>query len=191
MLGRDPKPAAVVLPVSFGSTPRVYVVERADTMRDHAGELAFPGGKVEPDDADDWSAARRETMEEVGAQPNTLTKLGCLNPISVITGKYEISPFVANWRGPPPRATSTEVADIHEVELAPYVYGDRTFCAVYFPTERGEQMMPHFRLGDRVLYGASAVMLYELLEKISRGLGRTLPEPVRETELPWLGRYDS
>src|SRR5271154_4577794 len=62
-------PAAVLIPlVEHDSGMTVLLTQRATTLKDHAGQISFPGGRIEPQDADAWHAALRETFEEIGLQ---------------------------------------------------------------------------------------------------------------------------
>jgi 8-oxo-dGTP pyrophosphatase MutT (NUDIX family) len=183
-----PLPAAVAVPIAFGARAIVHAVLRGAQLRDHAGEVGFPGGKVEPTDVDLRATALRELGEEVGvldAEP-----MGELTPVPVITGRYLIHPFVvAVDRTAPVIASETEIAAILPIDLEGYLTGELTFGGVE-GTYRGERFVtPHFDLGKAVLYGASAFVLYELLLLIADELGQVLPEPQLVSEKPWGDRY--
>ena len=182
------RPAGVVVPVTFDGAPSVLVVQRSARLRDHPGELGFPGGKLEPGDADLGAAAWREAEEELGIGASCLERLGTLLPVPVITGRFVIHPFVAALRAPAPLVPSGEIERVLSVPLLPLISGEQRYQAVRIEAGAA-RTLPHFRLGDRVLYGASAVILYELLERVAAALGRSLPEPELETELPWGSRY--
>jgi 8-oxo-dGTP pyrophosphatase MutT (NUDIX family) len=91
----DPIPAAVLV----GLVPRpeglrVLLTRRTDALRHHAGQVSFPGGRIEPGDADAVAAAVRETGEEIGIAPAQITALGVLDPIATVTG-FRVCPVVA------------------------------------------------------------------------------------------------
>jgi 8-oxo-dGTP pyrophosphatase MutT (NUDIX family) len=182
--------AAVVVPVVLEPEPRVLLVLRGADLKDHAGEVGFPGGKPEPTDPDLAATALRELEEELAVRPDQVEILGGLVPTPVITGRYLIHPFVGVLAaGTVARAASTEIARLLELPIAPLILGERPISAV-----RGEWMgmtvlSPHFAVDGAVLYGASAYIFYELLLRIAERLGRRLPEPQFESAPPWGSRY--
>lgn len=179
--------AATLLPVTPGSDPELLAILRAGRLADHGGEIGFPGGKPEPQDADLLATALRETEEEVGIPAADVAHVGKLVPTTVITRKYRIHPFVAlrNREGPLVLA-SDEVAGVYALRLWDYLRGDAVIAGV--PTPTG--FFPHFPLADgRTLYGASAVSFYELLSRLAAALGRQLPPAQMTDEVPWAGRY--
>lgn len=111
-------PAAVLV----GLVPRadglqVLLTRRNDDMRHHAGQVSFPGGRIESSDCDACAAALRETFEEVGLDKARITPLGWLDPLATITG-FAVRPLVATITPdyvarPDPR----EVAEVFEVPL--------------------------------------------------------------------------
>jgi 8-oxo-dGTP pyrophosphatase MutT (NUDIX family) len=112
------QPAAVLVPlVDHPHGPQVLLTERAGHLRRHAGQISFPGGRLEPGDADIAAAALRETEEEIGLPAAFIETLGFLSDHVVQTG-YRITPVVALVRPgfalTPDRA---EVADVFEVPL--------------------------------------------------------------------------
>ena len=111
-------PAAVLV----GLVPRergvtVLLTRRTDALRHHAGQVSFPGGRIELSDADARAAAYRETGEEIGLAPPQLAPLGWLDPLATVTG-FKVLPLVAAVAPdyiarPDPR----EVAEVFEVPL--------------------------------------------------------------------------
>lgn len=73
---------------------RVLLTRRTDALRHHAGQVSFPGGRIEPGDADAVAAAVRETGEEIGIAPAQITPLGYLDAIATVTG-FRVCPVVA------------------------------------------------------------------------------------------------
>jgi hypothetical protein len=168
------------------------VVLRSSTLRDHAGEVGYPGGKRDPGDPDLLATALRELAEEVALGPGDVEVLGELSPVPVITGRYLIHPFVALVRaGAEARVASPEIARILDVPLLPWMTGAAIIRGVEFPS-RAEQdrFVAHFELDGCVLYGASACILYELLCRLAAALGRDLPAARLQAEPPWGARYD-
>src|SRR6202521_2129661 len=80
-------PAAVLVPlVEREGGMTVLLTQRAATLKDHAGQISFPGGRIEPGDADAWHAALREAQEEIGLAPSLVEFGGYLPDHWVITG---------------------------------------------------------------------------------------------------------
>lgn len=114
-----PTDAAVLV----GLVPRahglgVLLTRRTDGLRNHAGQVSFPGGRVEPDDGDAVQAALRETFEEVGIAAALIEPIGYLDPLVTVTG-FRVLPVVATL-GPDYVAVPepAEVADVFELPLA-------------------------------------------------------------------------
>jgi 8-oxo-dGTP pyrophosphatase MutT (NUDIX family) len=184
------RPAGVTVPLALAPEPLVYLVLRGSHLADHAGEIAFPGGKRDAADTSLRATAARELREEVGVDESEIEWLGELSPIPVITGRYVIHPFVGLLAdGVVPRVASGEIAEVLPLRLWPYVSGEERVHA--FSVEwRGERMTaPHFPLGGRVLYGATAYVTYELLTRIAKAAGRVLPPPIFVADAPWAKRY--
>jgi 8-oxo-dGTP pyrophosphatase MutT (NUDIX family) len=111
-------PAAVLVGVvERPGGPAVLLTQRTEHLRDHAGQISFPGGRIEPGDASPPAAARREAAEEIGLDPAKVEVLGELAPYDTVTG-FRIHPVVA-WLQPPLglRLDPFEVAEAFEVPL--------------------------------------------------------------------------
>jgi 8-oxo-dGTP pyrophosphatase MutT (NUDIX family) len=119
LLPAECRPAAVLVPIvdrPEGLT--VLLTERAHALRTHAGQIAFPGGRLEPSDRDAVAAALRETEEEIGLDRGFVEVLGYLEDQLVITG-FRVTPVVALVRpGFTLRHDPSEVAASFEVPLA-------------------------------------------------------------------------
>jgi 8-oxo-dGTP pyrophosphatase MutT (NUDIX family) len=98
----DARRAAVL--VAFGSHPDhgpdVLLVERASTLRAHAGQVAFPGGAADPDDADAVATALREAEEETGLDPTGVVPLAVLPELFVPPSGFAVTPVLAHWARP-------------------------------------------------------------------------------------------
>src|SRR2546430_1199 len=111
-----PTPAAVLVPlINRDDGLTVLFTERSRDLPDHPGQISFPGGRVEPEDADAGIAALREAEEEVGLSRERVTLLGRLEPYETVTG-YRVTPVVG-WVEPPfeIKADPVEVAEVFEV----------------------------------------------------------------------------
>lgn len=112
-------PAAVLVPlVQRDGIHTVLLTERTAHLADHAGQVAFPGGRAQAGDADPIATALRETQEEIGLPSDCITVIGRLDTYVTITG-YEVTPVVGLLNAPyKARAEPNEVAAIFEVPLS-------------------------------------------------------------------------
>ena len=111
-------PAAVLVPlVERAGGLTVLLTQRAATLKDHAGQISFPGGRIEPEDRDPWHAALREAFEEIGLAPDLVEFAGYLPDHQVVTG-FRVTPAVG-FVNPQYqlRIAATEVHDVFEVPL--------------------------------------------------------------------------
>ena len=98
--GRILRPAGVLLPVWLGDGPsRLILTKRSSHLKHHPGQIAFPGGKVDPDDDGPVGAALREAHEEIGLPRQRVEVLGTLPPHETVTG-FIVTPVLALVRGP-------------------------------------------------------------------------------------------
>lgn len=80
--------------------PDVLLMERASTLRDHAGQVAFPGGGADPGDVDEVATALREAEEETGLDPAGVTPLATLPDLFIPPSRFVVTPVVAHWHAP-------------------------------------------------------------------------------------------
>ncbi len=165
---RPIRPAAVLVPVVDRPEPTVLLTKRTAELPDHAGQVAFPGGKIDPGDESPLAAALREAEEEIGLDRGLVDPIGYLDLYMTTLG-YRIVPTVAQV-APDFRLSlnRAEVDDAFEVPLSFLMQPDnhqrhsrdwkgmtRTFYAMPF--------------GERYIWGVTAGILRNLYERIYRG----------------------
>jgi 8-oxo-dGTP pyrophosphatase MutT (NUDIX family) len=155
-------PAAVLVPlVERDAGLTVLLTQRAATLKDHAGQISFPGGRIEPEDRDPWQAALREAFEEIGLLPDWVEFAGYLPDHQVITG-FRVTPGVGFVNpGYQLRIAASEVHDVFEVPL------EFILDAANHRSRRREIGELTFEVhdipyGDRNIWGATAGMLMTL-----------------------------
>lgn len=159
------RPAAVLVPVVAREELTVLLTQRPQTMPTHAGQIAFPGGKVEESDADHIDAALREAEEEIGLERRFVETLGFLDLYRTGTG-FSVAPVVALVR--PDfvlRINEREVSEAFEVPLS-FLMDERNHQKHARPwrgRERHYYAMPY---GERYIWGATAGMLRNLHQKL-------------------------
>ena len=168
-LDRELMYAAVLVPIVMREQPTVLLTERTLHLSTHSGQIAFPGGKVDKDDADASATALREAQEEIGLEPSLVHVLGTL-PQYVTGSAFVITPVVglvhAAYSLIP---NSYEVADVFEVPLA-FLMNPANHQRHVFEWEglRREWFSMPYRdnTTERFIWGATAGMLrnfYRLL----------------------------
>jgi 8-oxo-dGTP pyrophosphatase MutT (NUDIX family) len=167
----DPRPAAVLCALfEEDGDSWVVLTRRSTRLRSHTGEVSFPGGRLDQGETA-VSAALREADEEVGIPPSTVEIIGRLSPLATMTSRSAIVPFVGVLRQRPvlhpnpaevDRAFSVPLSEL----MAPGVYHEERWG---FPGG-GDRAIHFFELPGDTVWGATAKMLRELLD-------RTYPDP--------------
>jgi len=161
------RPAAVLIAVVDHPQPTVLLTQRAAHLHDHAGQISFPGGKIDPTDASPLDAALREAWEEIGLAREFIDPIGYLDLYGTGFG-FRILPTVARIRpGFTLRISEDEVDDAFEVPLAFLMNAanHQVHSKEFRGIMRSYYAMP---FADRYIWGATAGMLRVLYERICR-----------------------
>jgi 8-oxo-dGTP pyrophosphatase MutT (NUDIX family) len=155
--------ASAVL-VLFGEGPEgpdLLLIERAATLRSHAGQPAFPGGAQDPEDDGPIAAALREAQEEVGLDPSTVEVLGILPALWLPPSGFVVHPVVAWWREPHPVDVVDfgEVAAVVRVPITELTDPENRFRVVHPSGFTG----PAFQVGGLMVWGFTAGLLAGIL----------------------------
>jgi 8-oxo-dGTP pyrophosphatase MutT (NUDIX family) len=162
--------AAVLVPlIERPEGLRVLLTVRASHLKNHAGQVSFPGGRVEPADAGPWEAALRETHEEIGLEPQYVRFAGYLRDHLVVTG-YRVTPVVAFVQpGFTLRLDTEEVEDVFEVPLEYVLDPDN-----HLPRDRqyaGMTVVTYdIPYAGRQIWGATASMLLTLSKLVQESV---------------------
>jgi 8-oxo-dGTP pyrophosphatase MutT (NUDIX family) len=154
--------AVLVLLGEQAGEPDVLVLQRAETLRTHAGQPAFPGGASDPEDADAAATALREADEEVGLRPESVTVLAQLPRLWIPVSDFVVTPVVAWWHAPHevhPREPA-EVARVARLPVAELVDPDNRLTLRH----PSGWMGPAFRVRGMLVWGFTAGVLSALLE---------------------------
>jgi 8-oxo-dGTP pyrophosphatase MutT (NUDIX family) len=168
----DPRglhPAAVLLPLyRRDGVETVLLTRRSEQLRHHRGEIAFPGGRRHPDDADRLATALRETEEEMGIRPADVTVLGRLDDCVSVHG-YHVVPFVGAFPWPYRfRVEAREIAEVIEVPLA--TLRDPGNWRQEDWRHRGRPYPVHFcTAGAHEIWGLTAAILRQFLRRACAG----------------------
>jgi 8-oxo-dGTP pyrophosphatase MutT (NUDIX family) len=167
----DPTPAAVLIPiVEHPGEPTVLLTQRATGLRNHAGQVSFPGGRIEPQDGSPTAAALREAHEEIGLEEDCVSVIGFLPDHVVISG-FRVTPVVGMVRpGFKLFLDAQEVQDTFEVPLA-FVFDPRNHRPRVhrFRAADAEAQMFDIPYGERNVWGATAGMLVTLYRMCIEG----------------------
>ncbi|NPA42700.1 MAG: CoA pyrophosphatase [Chlorobi bacterium] len=162
------RPAAVLV-LFYPTEGRMHTVLIERPLYDgiHSGQIAFPGGKKEPQDPDLYHTALREASEEVGLNPEPIRRLAALRPVKIPVSGFEVTPFMAythirpRFRPDPSEVHSLLELPLEDLLFTPWqitekVYDGRTYPVYYLPA------------GPHRIWGATAMVIAELRDVFAR-----------------------
>ena len=162
-LGGRARRAAVLILIGDGANgPEVMFVERAATLRTHAGQIAFPGGAQDPEDVDLADTALREAAEETGLDRAGVEVLGRLPPVHVAVSGFDVTAVVAWWqrRSPVAPADAEEVASVWMVPVGDLVDPHHRAQVRHPSGYTG----PAFDVAGHLIWGLTAHLLNSVLD---------------------------
>ncbi|HEX2030829.1 MAG TPA: CoA pyrophosphatase [Actinomycetota bacterium] len=160
--------AGVLVPVVDLPSPAVVLTRRSDTVRDHKGEISFPGGVRHAEDPDLLATALRETEEELGIAPSEVEVIGALPPTETVVTGYVIVPYVGMLAvRPEMRPSAAEIAEVLEIEVALLTKTER---AAGGPDPMGRfATWFQYELDGHVVWGATGRIVHSFLKALRAG----------------------
>lgn len=159
-------PASVLVPIIARSESlTVLLTRRTEHLRTHSGQVSFPGGRVEPQDAGPEATALRETQEEIGLAPDRIELIGTLSEYHTRTG-YRITPVVGVVAPPfTLQADAQEVDAVFEVPLS-FLLDPRNHQRHWREFEGRRVSYFAMPYGEHYIWGATAAMLVNLYRQL-------------------------
>jgi len=163
--GSEPQSAVLVALFEEDGETRVVLTRRSPLLRFHRHEVSFPGGRVEPGEGL-VAAALREAFEEVGLEPAAVEVIGTLAPLTTVSSRALITPFVGLLKGRPRLvANPAEVERVFDVALADLL-ADGVHSSERWERLGSEFELHFFALPGDIVWGATGRMLTDLLERV-------------------------
>jgi 8-oxo-dGTP pyrophosphatase MutT (NUDIX family) len=158
--------AAVLVPIQEQAQGDCLIfTKRAEGLSHHSGQVAFPGGRVDPEDMGNLAAALRETHEEIGIDPNHVRVLGQLDQVRAAYG-YVVTPFVGVIPSPCEfRLNQEETAAVFSVPIVALLEPGCFTMEGYFDTSRRHPIY-HFYYDGWDIWGATARIVKQFLELV-------------------------
>jgi len=153
-----------VLVIIYGSEPQLLMIKKSKELKNHGGEIAFPGGKWIEEDKDLLETALRETEEEIGLIISRDAVIAQLENVRTLNSGYTITPFVCILDTLPNLKTNFEVESVLNIPMIPFL---RTLDDDQEPYHKSIQEMYTFTFEDNIVWGASARILKHLLNRLA------------------------
>ncbi len=157
-------PAAVLIAVTDRADPGVILTQRTDTMSRHPGQIAFPGGRIDPGE-DVLTAALREAEEEIALPRSLVTVIGEADSYRTVTG-FQVTPVIGII--PPDLVfvpSEAEVASVFEVPLA-FLLDEANHVEATLEWQGHDRHYYEIMWSDRRIWGATAAMIVNLARRL-------------------------
>lgn len=140
------------------------LIRRPSSMKNHGGQLAFPGGRFEPSDINLEQTALRESFEEIGTDRNQIELIGALTPLYVQVSNFSIHPFIG-WCETEPqfRIDKSEVDELFKIPINKFVKHHVPYYQKV-NTAHGPLDVPGFYIDQLFIWGATAMIISEFIE---------------------------
>ncbi|MGF7152046.1 8-oxo-dGTP pyrophosphatase MutT (NUDIX family) [Sphingomonas zeicaulis] len=159
-------PAAVLVAVTDRAEPGVILTQRTATLRRHAGQIAFPGGRVDPEDSGIVAAALREAEEEIGLPRSAVEVIGEADGYRTVTG-FQVTPVIGVVAPDLPLVPhEAEVADVFEVPLS-VLMGEANYIEQAVEWQGRQRHYYELSWDGRRIWGATAGMLINLARRLA------------------------
>lgn len=162
-------PAAVLMAIVDRPRPTLLLTKRTETLKRHAGQISFPGGRIDPGDASEVAAALREAEEEVGLLPDKVDILGTLDPYMTITG-FQVTPIVGVI--PPDLDLTPHAAEVARVFEAPLdvMLAPANHIRQRIEFQGRERFYYEIDWDEERVWGATAAMIVNLGRRLAHTL---------------------
>jgi 8-oxo-dGTP pyrophosphatase MutT (NUDIX family) len=162
------KSAVLILLFYDQNVLKMLLIKRSEDTGFHSGQIAFPGGKQEKEDANPLSTALRETEEEIGIQPKDIEIVGELTELYLPPSNFLIRPFVGFCiKRPECVLNPNEVSSIVEVEVSDFLLERNVGWKSFYANSMKEVVeAPYYSVGEVEVWGATAMIISEFLEVI-------------------------
>jgi 8-oxo-dGTP pyrophosphatase MutT (NUDIX family) len=156
--------SVLVLLYPEGNQLFTCLTKRPSTMKYHPGQISFPGGKVEKEDASPLMTALREAQEEVGIHPSSVEILGKLSDLYVEVSRFSIQPFLA-WtdRRPDFQVDFGEVEELVLFPISDFI-AKENIAETKIETTTGSLSVKYYPFNGEIIWGATAMILTELMD---------------------------
>ena len=158
------KLSAVLIVIYDGDYPKILMTKKSSHLKIHAGEIAFPGGKMEPDDDNLLHTALRESREELNLEVSESQIIGQLEPVRTLNSNFTIVPFVCVLNSLPKLRHNYEVEQVLQIPIHSLL---KTLQKDRDPLHNAIKEMYVFTFCGNVIWGASARMLKQIADRIA------------------------
>jgi 8-oxo-dGTP pyrophosphatase MutT (NUDIX family) len=161
--------AAVLVPIVDHGEAYLVFAQRTEEVGRHAGQISFPGGRIDPGDADDLQAALREAEEEIGLPRAVVEALGTLDDTETFATQFVITPWVGVVRGPVVwQPDGREIAKVIEVPVAALL-ARGCFRVESWERDGVARDVYFYDYQDVTIWGATARILKQYLDLVEPG----------------------